>query len=85
MPAIDVLGTDAWGASTLLPSASTPAVPAVLDPVCLNTCFKASDGVCDDGRTTNPEADVVMRKVLCDLGTDCKDCGPWTPSGDAPW
>ncbi len=24
-------------------------------------------------------------QVSCDLGTDCQDCGPWTPSGHAPW
>ena len=26
-----------------------------------------------------------MRVVLCDLGTDCDDCGPWQPSGPVPW
>ncbi|KAG1672226.1 hypothetical protein FOA52_002927 [Chlamydomonas sp. UWO 241] len=84
MPEIEVLGADSWSVGTL--SASTPAVPAVpAVPVCLDTCFKASDGVCDDGRTTSPEADMLTRRVVCDLGTDCQDCGPWTPSGDAPW
>lgn len=38
---------------------------------------QAKDGICDDGRyfanmTAGKEASVV-----CDLGTDCSDCGPW--------
>jgi hypothetical protein len=36
--------------------------------VCLDTCFWANDGVCDDGGT-NSVTDV------CSLGTDCADCG----------
>ena len=36
--------------------------------LCTNSCPFASDGDCDDG---GPGADFS----LCDLGTDCNDCG----------
>ena len=36
---------------------------------CLNTCEYAGDGDCDDG---GPSSDFS----LCDVGTDCADCGP---------
>jgi len=36
---------------------------------CTNTCRFASDSDCDDG---GPGSDFD----LCDLGTDCDDCGP---------
>ena len=29
------------------------------------------DGICNDGRSSSPQS------VLCDLGTDCRDCGPF--------
>ncbi|GLC34958.1 hypothetical protein PLESTB_001183000 [Pleodorina starrii] len=85
---------------------------------CSNSCFKAFDGVCDEGRpvsgnTTLPaaaavgggggggpdggrrrgrgllaaEGNVNVSELLCDLGTDCSDCGPWVgtvPDGWAP-
>lgn len=37
--------------------------------MCEDTCLFAYDGECDDG---GPGADWSM----CDLGTDCADCGP---------
>lgn len=36
--------------------------------MCTNTCQYASDGECDDG---GPDSDFSV----CDLGTDCDDCG----------
>ncbi len=39
------------------------------DPACNNTCFTAGDGECDDGRPGSHYS-------LCELGTDCADCGP---------
>lgn len=36
---------------------------------CTNTCRDADDGFCDDG---GPGADYN----ICELGTDCADCGP---------
>lgn len=36
---------------------------------CTNTCRFASDGDCDDGGEGSDFS-------LCDLGTDCNDCGP---------
>lgn len=35
---------------------------------CSNTCQWANDGVCDDGGSGSTYN-------LCDLGTDCADCG----------
>jgi len=37
-------------------------------PSCSNTCMYASDGECDDGG-------VGAHYALCQLGTDCNDCG----------
>jgi hypothetical protein len=37
--------------------------------ICTNTCWYADDGDCDDG---GPGSDFS----LCELGTDCFDCGP---------
>ena len=36
---------------------------------CTDTCRYASDGACDDGGEGSDYA-------LCELGTDCADCGP---------
>ncbi|GMH44326.1 hypothetical protein BSKO_12260 [Bryopsis sp. KO-2023] len=50
--------------------------------VCADTCESARNGVCEDGSEAN-EREI---KVLCDLGTDCSDCGPWTteaPEGES--
>ena len=49
---------------------------------------QASDGVCDDGQDLtvrllpgetrfNNDSDRTSAHVLCDLGTDCSDCGTW--------
>ncbi|KAL6746244.1 hypothetical protein V8C86DRAFT_3149980 [Haematococcus lacustris] len=54
--------------------------------VCLNTCIKARNGECNDGRPKLGATDIgVPYEVLCDLGTDCDDCGAWVPSGHVPW
>eukprot|EP00884_Botryococcus_braunii_P020609 jgi/Botrbrau1/7231/Bobra.0021s0016.1 len=39
--------------------------------VCSNTCPHALNGVCNDGRSG-------AGRVLCDMGTDCSDCGAWS-------
>ncbi|KAL4427805.1 hypothetical protein ABPG75_001894 [Micractinium tetrahymenae] len=49
--------------------------------VCEDTCpGHAKNGVCNEGRPT-PDKDesdsLTIFEVLCDLGTDCSDCGPW--------
>ncbi|KAK9842464.1 hypothetical protein WJX81_001323 [Elliptochloris bilobata] len=44
--------------------------------VCTDTCARARDGTCDDGRSG-------AGQVFCDLGTDCADCGPWKHRGPA--
>lgn len=38
---------------------------------------QAKDGVCDDGRFLHNMTRGLPSTVLCDLGTDCSDCGPW--------
>jgi hypothetical protein len=45
--------------------------------LCMNTCFWADDGDCDDG---GPDADYA----LCPYGTDCGDCGPRPAGGLIP-
>jgi hypothetical protein len=42
------------------------------DTLCTNTCRYANDGDCDDGGPGSSFS-------LCDLGTDCNDCGPRRP------
>eukprot|EP00878_Enallax_costatus_P032966 GHUV01036326.1.p1 GENE.GHUV01036326.1~~GHUV01036326.1.p1 ORF type:complete len:391 (+),score=73.39 GHUV01036326.1:262-1434(+) len=58
---------------------------------CRNTCYKAHDGVCDEGRPhKDPSKQHYQQQqqaaqgmpdgvsaVHCDLGTDCSDCGSW--------
>lgn len=49
--------------------------------VCENSCPTARDGVCQDGRPP-PGSNATsfyetLHPVICDLGTDCADCGPW--------
>ncbi|RMZ52919.1 hypothetical protein APUTEX25_001038, partial [Auxenochlorella protothecoides] len=51
-----------------------------LTAVCTNTCPKARDGVCQDGRQVLKASRQQPSPVLCDLGTDCEDCGPWITS-----
>ncbi|GMH44297.1 hypothetical protein BSKO_12231 [Bryopsis sp. KO-2023] len=49
--------------------------------VCEDTCRFAGNGICEDGSDA-AESEI---KVLCDLGTDCSDCGPWAteaPKGE---
>jgi len=39
------------------------------NPSCNNTCITAGDGECDDGRPGSLYS-------ICELGSDCEDCGP---------
>ncbi|KAL6784221.1 hypothetical protein ACKKBG_A05315 [Auxenochlorella protothecoides x Auxenochlorella symbiontica] len=55
--------------------------PGPVRTVCENTCPTARDGVCQDGRP-GPGSNATsfyetLHPVVCDLGTDCADCGPW--------
>ncbi|EFJ49709.1 hypothetical protein VOLCADRAFT_89700 [Volvox carteri f. nagariensis] len=66
---------------------------------CSNTCFKALDGICDEGRppsnATLPsgtdaqlrgvEGNSQVSELFCDLGTDCGDCGPWVGTVPGGW
>ncbi len=45
--------------------------------LCTNTCFWADDGDCDDGGVDSDYS-------ICDVGTDCIDCGPRLPDGTGP-
>ena len=40
---------------------------------CTNWCWSNDDGVCDDG------GDGSVNSSVCELGTDCRDCGPRGP------
>ena len=51
------------------PAPPSPPPPPPVPPGCTNTCSYAGDKDCDDG---GPGSDYN----LCDLGTDCADCGP---------
>jgi len=42
---------------------------ATPDATCNNTCTSSGDGECDDGRAGSHYS-------LCELGSDCADCGP---------
>jgi hypothetical protein len=42
-----------------------------------NRAPQANDGVCDDGRHYPNMTQGLETWVVCDLGTDCADCGPW--------
>uniref|UniRef100_A0A383VY30 Methyltransferase FkbM domain-containing protein n=1 Tax=Tetradesmus obliquus TaxID=3088 RepID=A0A383VY30_TETOB len=67
---------------------------------CSNSCFKARNGICDEGRphanpTKQQQQEAAQRQqgmppgvsaVHCDLGTDCRDCGPWFGAqADSNW
>ena len=59
--------------------------------LCLNTCKSANNGKCEDGsqliRSGPPDRSNAHRspwqQILCDLGTDCADCGPVAPHSHA--
>ncbi|KAL4449442.1 hypothetical protein ABPG77_007086 [Micractinium sp. CCAP 211/92] len=87
-PTAGAAGVDA-PASSVISGSSTQDVAAAgeagggarVKTVCEDTCpGHAKNGVCNDGRPT-PEKDqtdsMTIFEVLCDLGTDCSDCGPW--------
>lgn len=50
--------------------------------ICTNSCSKANNGVCDDGRFLQGEPHTLPE---CELGTDCGDCGPWEPTFLPTW
>lgn len=50
--------------------------------LCGNTCATASNGICDEGRLADYSGvPMVGIQVLCDLGSDCADCGPYKFNG----
>ncbi|EFJ40215.1 hypothetical protein VOLCADRAFT_100006 [Volvox carteri f. nagariensis] len=52
-----------------------------MQEVCTNTCSKARNGVCEEGRPGKVAANnAPFVMAYCDLGTDCDDCGPWKTS-----
>ncbi|GIL90927.1 hypothetical protein Vretimale_17060 [Volvox reticuliferus] len=54
--------------------------------ICTNTCSKAKNGVCEEGRPGKVSAISPFIMAYCDLGTDCDDCGPWkTTSTNISW
>uniref|UniRef100_A0A7R9VX54 Methyltransferase FkbM domain-containing protein n=1 Tax=Chlamydomonas euryale TaxID=1486919 RepID=A0A7R9VX54_9CHLO len=68
-------------------AASSSTIPG---PVCFNTCTRARDGVCDEGRynVSGPLSmmtEATAHQAYCDLGTDCEDCGAWEPTAAPSW
>ncbi|GFR50178.1 hypothetical protein Agub_g12345 [Astrephomene gubernaculifera] len=54
--------------------------------ICTNTCSKARNGVCEEGRPGRAQVNAPYLMAYCDLGTDCEDCGPWvTTATKVPW
>ncbi|KDD76257.1 hypothetical protein H632_c295p0 [Helicosporidium sp. ATCC 50920] len=52
--------------------------------VCENTCSRARDGVCQEGRSwLAAPPGTAPAEVWCDFGTDCADCGAWEFEGAA--
>lgn len=72
---------------------SATAATSIPEPVPVRICSEecgvpySRNGMCDDGRPEPSNAsayDGTVRQVLCDLGTDCADCGAFeTPAGEA--
>ncbi|GFR45755.1 hypothetical protein Agub_g7170 [Astrephomene gubernaculifera] len=58
-----------------------------LREVCHNTCNRARNGVCEEGRPgPGGPLSATYLMAYCDLGTDCEDCGPWrTSAAHIPW
>ncbi|KAG2493458.1 hypothetical protein HYH03_008275 [Edaphochlamys debaryana] len=54
---------------------------------CSNTCPKAKNGICDEGRPVQGKTShLLLWMATCDLGTDCDDCGPYiTAAASVPW
>lgn len=53
----------------LAAAAATFGMTSIAAAQCTNTCVTANDGECDDGGANSLYS-------ICDLGTDCADCGP---------
>ena len=50
--------------------------------LCSNTCASARNGQCEDGSAmlaSHPLRSTTVRRLECDYGTDCADCGPLPP------
>lgn len=83
---VQVAEGDGGSGGSSIPDASASASAAAsararVKTVCEDSCpGQAKNGVCNDGRPT-PDKDqtdsMTIFEVLCDLGTDCSDCGPW--------
>ena len=71
--------------STTTPSHSLSTFPLAASH-CSDSCIKAKDGICDEGRIRGNSTGTINSPALvsCDLGTDCSDCGPFHGS-IPPW
>ena len=76
-------GAGGGGSASTAASASA-AASASSKSACDDSCAgQANNGVCDEGRPEPKDAAATRADwqkvftVLCDLGTDCGDCGPW--------
>lgn len=61
-------------AAAVAEAAAPPAAPRT---ACTDSCAQSRNGVCDEGRSPLPTPGSPSIEVLCDLGTDCTDCGAW--------
>ncbi|PNH06979.1 hypothetical protein TSOC_006593 [Tetrabaena socialis] len=81
---VETAGELAGGAKEPQPDLLTPGLP--VKEVCTNSCSKARNGVCEEGRAGKVHITAPHLMVYCDLGTDCDDCGPWkTTATEVPW
>ncbi len=67
------LGSDCADCGPRQAAAPTPT-PAPAGALCTNTCSTANDSECDDGGPNSLYS-------ICDLGSDCADCGPRVAGG----
>ena len=67
--------------SSLVTSAEIPtwADDWADEEICSDTCPYSRDGVCQEGRAdvNGTDSGTGPYQVMCDLGTDCSDCGAW--------
>jgi hypothetical protein len=83
-------GSGNGGAASSVSASAAARTKSVCDDSCAG---QANNGVCDEGRPGLKDAAAAgadwqkVFTVLCDLGTDCGDCGPWVsrPGRGSQW
>jgi hypothetical protein len=67
----------AFAPLALIAAAALPASSSAQSMLCTNTCSTAFDNECDDGGPGSLYS-------ICELGSDCSDCGPRPQANAAP-